>query len=375
MKRTLYLLAATSVATLAMATSALADPPRALSLGSTTQGTLTATDAKSADNSLYDDYTVRLSAGQGLEALMSSSAFDTFLHFGRGTGTAFESIKTDDDSGGGTDARLRFAAPADGVYTVRANALNDTMSGAYSLRLSAYTPPPAAVAKPIAFGATASGALAEGGARLEDGDKLYDEYTFTAAAGDRVKLETASTQFDSLVQLGRMVAGSFESVKEDDDGAGDKNARVLAVLETAGVYTVRVVGFDKDAKGAYTVSLAKLPPPAPAPRPKTIRAGQVLRGEFTPTSPTFDEFRAYDYYTLSGRAGQIATIIMRSTFDAYLDVGVLSPGGFAVLKSDDDGGGDTNAKIDFTFERSGSVIIRVSPLHGGTVGAYSVTVE
>ncbi len=375
MKRTLYLLAAASVATLAMATSVLADPPRALTVGQTTPGTLTATDAKSEDNSLYDDYTVQLSAGQGVEALMSSSAFDAFLHVGRGTGSSFEQLKTDDDSGGGTDARVRFAAPTAGVYTVRANALNAEMSGAYSLRLSAYTPPPAAVAKPIAFGATASGALAEGGPRLEDGDKLYDEYTFTAAAGDRVKIETASTQFDSIVQLGRMVAGSFESVKEDDDGAGDKNARVLAILETAGVYTVRVAGFDKDAKGAYTVALAKLPPPAPAPRPKTIRIGQVLRGEFTPTGPTFDEFRAYDFYTLSGRAGQTATIIMRSEFDAFLDVGVLSPGGFATLKSDDDSGGDTNAKIDFKFEQSGAVIIRVSPLHGGTVGSYTVTVE
>ena len=151
MKRSLYLLAATSVAALAITTSALADPPRSLSIGQTTPGTLTASDAKSEDNSLYDDYTVRLSAGQGLEAFMASSAFDAFLHIGRGTGTTFEQLKTDDDSGGGTDARVRFAAPADGVYTVRANALNESMSGAYSLRLSAYTPPPKAVAVCAAF--------------------------------------------------------------------------------------------------------------------------------------------------------------------------------------------------------------------------------
>jgi hypothetical protein len=306
---------------------------------------------------------------------MASSAFDSFLRVGRGTGAAFEELKSDDDSGGGVDARVRLAAPADGVYTVRANALSPEMAGAFTLRLSAYTPPPPPVTKPLAFGTPASGALADGGPRIEDGDKLFDQYAFTAAAGDRVKIETKSTEFDSVVQVGRMVAGAFETVKEDDDGGGDKNARVLAVLEQPGEYLVRVLAFDKDNKGAYTVSLDRLPPPAPAPRAKSIRIGQVQRGELTDRSAVFDEFRAYDYYQLSGRAGQTATIIMRAEYDAFLDVGVLSPGGFAVLKSDDDSGGDTNAKIDFKFERAGSVIIRVSPLHGGTVGPYTVTVE
>ena len=375
MKRIFSLLAATSLATVALATTALADPPRQISVGQTVSGALTNADAKAEDNSLYEDYTVRLTARQGVEALMSSSTFDTFLHLGRGTGTAFEELKADDDSGGGTDARVRFSAPADGVYTIRANALNATMSGAYSLRLSAYTAPPPAVSKPLAFATPATGNLADGGARVEDGDKLYDQYTFSAAAGSRVKIETASKDFDSTLQLGRMVAGAFESIKDDDDGAGDKNARVLAVLDTAGEYVVRVLGFDKDAKGAYTVGLERLPPPAPAPHPKPIRVGQVLRGELTTASATYDEFRAYDLYSLSGRAGQTVTIIMRADYDAYLDVGVMSPGGFAVLKGDDDSGGGTNAKVEFKFDNSGTVMIRVSPLHGGTVGSYSVSVE
>jgi hypothetical protein len=375
MKQPFRVLAAAGVATMAIMASAYADPPRQVSVGSTTSGTLTSSDARMENNSLYDDYTVRLSANQAIEVRMSSSAFDAFLRVGRNTGTAFQEEKNDDDSGGGTDARVRFTAPSDGTYTIRANALNAEGNGAYSLRISAYTPPPPAVSRPIAFGTLASGNLTETGPRLEDGDKLYDQYTFTAGAGERVKIETKSADFDSVVQVGRMAAGSFEEIKADDDSGGDKNARLLAVLENAGEYIVRVHGFDRDAKGAYTVSLDRLPPPAAAPRPKAIRIGQVLRGELTQGSATYDEFRAYDYYALSGRAGQKATIIMRAEYDAFLDVGVMSPGGFAVLKSDDDGGGGTNAKIDFTFERAGQVIIRVSPLQGGVVGPYTVTVE
>jgi hypothetical protein len=376
MKTNLRILTATSAASLLVAIGAAwADPPRPVTIGQTVSGTLAASDAKSGDNTLYEDYTVRLSANQNIEALMSSSAFDAMLRVGRGTGTAFEELKSDDDSGGGTDARVRFLAPSEGVYTIRTNALSPEMSGAFSLRLSAYTPPPPPVTKPLTFGAPASGALAEGGPRIEDGDKLFDQYSFTAAAGDRVKIESKSSDFDSVVQLGRMVAGTFEELKSDDDSAGDKNARVLAALEQGGEYTVRVLGFDRDQKGAYSVSLEKLPPPAPAPRPKGIRVGEVKRGELTTASPTYDEFRAYDYYELSGRAGQSVTIIMRADYDAYLDLGVLSPGGFAKIASDDDSGGDTNAKIDFKFERSGKVIIRVSPLYAGAVGAYSLTVE
>jgi hypothetical protein len=375
MKNTFRLLLASGAASMAMTAAALADPPRPVTVGQTVNGTLAASDSKMDNNTLYEDYTVRLGANQSIEARMSSSAFDAFLRVGRNTGNAFQEDKSDDDSGGGTDARVRFTAPADGTYTIRANALNADGSGSFQLRVSAYTAPPPAVSRPITFGSPASGTLSEGGPRLEDGDKLYDQYTFTAAAGERVKIETNASAFDSVVQIGRMAGGSFEEIKSDDDSAGDKNARLLAVLENAGEYVVRVHGFDRDAKGAYTVSLDRLPAPAPAPRPKPIRIGQVLRGELTTSSATFDEFRAYDYYALNGRAGQTATIIMRADYDAFLDVGVMSPGGFAVLKSDDDGGGGTNAKVDFTFERAGQVLIRVSPLQGGVVGAYTVTVE
>lgn len=375
MKTTFRLLLVTGAASMAMTVGAFADPPRAITVGQTVSGTLASTDAKMENNTLYEDYTVRLGANQSIEARMSSSAFDAFLRVGRNTGNAFQEDKSDDDGGGGTDARVRFTAPSDGTYTIRANALNADGSGAFSLRVSAYTPPPAAVSRPLAFGVPASGTLAEGGPRLEDGDKLYDQYTFTAAAGERVKIETKSSAFDSVVQIGRLSGGNFEEVKSDDDSGGDKNARLLAVLADAGEYVVRVHGFDKDARGAYTVSLDRLPPPAAAPRPKPIRIGQVLRGELTTGSATYDEFRAYDYYELSGRAGQTATIIMRAEYDAYLDVGVMSPGGFAILKSDDDSGGGTNAKVDFKFERAGKVLIRVSPLQGGVVGPYTVTVE
>lgn len=376
MTKSVGLLAAASALALVLAAPAHAQAQRTINVGQTVSGTLTADDAKAEDQSVYDDYSLRLNAGQGVEVVMSSEALDSFLLFGQGTGSAFEPKITDDDGAGGQNARVRFTATEAGLYTIRANALNAGMTGAYSVKVATYAPPPPPVAKPLALGATVNGTLADGGARLEEGDRLYDIYTFSGKKGDRVAISSTSTAFDSLVQLGRVDGAEFTSVAEDDDGGGEKNARLLAILPEDGQYQVRVVGYDKDARGGYTVKLETLPAAGPTPRPKAIRKGEVVRGELTDRSAQFDQFRAYDYYSIRGRAGETVTIVLRSdAFDAYLDVGAQTPGGFAVIKSDDDSGGDTNAKIDFTFETSGTVVIRASSLAGGKTGAFSLSVE
>lgn len=376
MTKPVGLLAAASALALVFAAPAHAQAQRTINVGQTLSGALTADDPKAEDESAYDDFSLRLNAGQGVEIVMSSEAFDSFLLFGQGTGSAFEPKVTDDDGAGGQNARVRFTATEAGLYTIRANALNAGMTGAYSVKVAAYTPPPPPVAKPLTVGATVNGTLADGGARLEEGDRLYDVYTFTGKKGDRVAISSTSTAFDSLVQLGRVEGSEFTSIAEDDDGGGEKNARLLTILPEDGQYQVRVVGYDKDARGGYALKLEALPPAGPTPRPKAIRKGEVVRGELNERSAQFDQFRAYDYYSIRGRAGETVTIVLRSeAFDAYLDVGAQTPGGFAVIKSDDDSGGETNAKIDFTFESSGTVIIRASALAGGKTGAFSLSVE
>lgn len=376
MNKMIGLLAAASAMTLAFAAPANAQAQRTINVGQTLSGALTAEDPKSEDQSAYDDFSLRLNAGQSVEIMMSSSAFDSFLLLGTGTGSAFSSSATDDDSGGGQDARIRFTANEAGLYTVRANALNAGMTGPYSLRVSAYTAPPTPTATPITIGSTVTGTLRDGGGRLEDGDKLYAIYTFTGKKGDRIALSTTSTAFDSMVDLGRTSNGAFESIASDDDSGGDNNARLLHVLPEDGEYTVRVIGFDKNAAGDYSLKFEALPEPGPAPRPKAINKGQVVRGELTERSAQLENFRPYDYYSIRGRAGETVTIILRSeAFDAVLDVGAMTPGGFAVVQNDDDGAGGTNAKIDFTFQSTGTVIIRTSALQGGRTGAFSLSVE
>ena len=61
-----------------------------------------------------------------------SKRFDAFLRLEDATG---KQIAEDDDSGGGTNARLRFRPRAPGVYRIIATTFEPSTFGAYSLTI------------------------------------------------------------------------------------------------------------------------------------------------------------------------------------------------------------------------------------------------
>lgn len=114
------------------------DPVRvtgALRLGQAVSGLLEESDPKLADESFADYWTFRGAAGERVVITMESDEFDTFLAFGRASGTEFESIDSNDDGEDGTNSRLEVTIPASGEYLVRANSLAGGETGAYRLRV------------------------------------------------------------------------------------------------------------------------------------------------------------------------------------------------------------------------------------------------
>ena len=96
--------------------------------------TLSSTDCYNPDSSYYDAY--RIYSSSACTITMRSTAFDSYLEaFDLSTG-AF--VRSDDDSGGGTDAKLTLTAcnSAGNVLEIRANSFNPRVSGAYSLIVS-----------------------------------------------------------------------------------------------------------------------------------------------------------------------------------------------------------------------------------------------
>ena len=140
MRRSTILAAVSSLAIVAaLAGPAFAQDPTPLAPGDQIEGEITDTDPTGPDDAYrYDGYAITAVAGQRFEAILRSEAFDAFLQVQKqGEGEDEVPLASDDDGlGEGTASRLRFTAPTDGVYILRARPLSGLDGGAYSLSLT-----------------------------------------------------------------------------------------------------------------------------------------------------------------------------------------------------------------------------------------------
>jgi hypothetical protein len=89
-----------------------------------------------------DRVAVMLKPGETITVSMSSSVFDAKLELENGLGTL---VASDDNGGGGTNARITYTAPAGGsavdTYTIYATSALATGGGSYSFTVAVSTPP------------------------------------------------------------------------------------------------------------------------------------------------------------------------------------------------------------------------------------------
>lgn len=123
-------------------TLTVGDPPAAQPLriqkakvGEAIRGKLDDSDAFTPDEEFrFDAYQIEGSPGQRVEIRMDSSDFDPILKWGVFEGETFVQEAMDDDSGGGTSARLTVTLDADGVGRLVATSLDGSL-GNYTLSL------------------------------------------------------------------------------------------------------------------------------------------------------------------------------------------------------------------------------------------------
>jgi len=113
-------------------------PPRAapvtLAKGRAVEGRLEAGD-EAEDDTYYDLYFVEGRAGEVIVVRMDSEGFDPVVAIGRGEGDDWTELDKDDDGGLGTNAHLEFRLPESGKFVIRAKAIGQDGSGAYTIRL------------------------------------------------------------------------------------------------------------------------------------------------------------------------------------------------------------------------------------------------
>lgn len=246
----------------------------------------------------------------------------------------------------------------------------------------------AAAPIPLRPGTAAQEQLTNTGPRLVEFDMYYDLYSFRADAGERVQIDMRSDAFDPYLELGRVGAdGKFTAVAENDDADG-LNARIVQTIGEGGDYLVRARTVSPGSTGAYTIELKRLGEAAPPAPPVALRAGQATSASFTEDGAMMTDeqgattSRPFRLYSFDARAGQTYTVSMKSAaFDTFVELGALTPIGFASARSNDDGEGDaggdngTDSQLVFRAERAGPVVIRASALTDGSAGDYTIEVR
>jgi hypothetical protein len=371
MRRQTILAAASSLALVLAAGSALAQSATPLAVGATVEGAVEDGDLTQVEESYrYDDYAVTARAGQRFEAILRSAAFDTYLEVFPSDEAADALASDDDGLGEGTDSRLRFTTPEAGTYILRVRPLSGLEGGAYTLGLTERPPAPRAPRPSgIRVGQTVTGELSSRDPETDDGAP-YDAFSFRARQGDRLALALDSEAFDPVLRVGRMVDGAFVELAENDDGSDSGlNSRLLFTAPDDGEYLIRVTPLSSGDLGAYSLGLQEGPPPAAA---QPIAIGATVEGELTESDGKSESDSRADAYRFEGQEGQRVRIDMTSAdFDTYLE---LFDDNRVSLDEDDDSGPEgTNARLTFTLPATGSYIVEARAFSEST-GDYSLSI-
>ena len=354
-------------AALICGTAAVAQEHRPIAVGETLSGELRPGDRKADDDSLYDVYVFKGQAGQRVAISLRSAVFDAYLHLYGGD----RELRTDDDGGGGSNARINVTLPETGDYVIWANGQGPGDSGAYDLELeqTAAQAPASAAVNRIRLGQALSGALSDGDARADD-DSYYDLYRFRGEAGERIVVRLGSDAFDTYVAIHR--AGlSPELATNDDRAEDDTNSEVVFTLPATGEYDIWANSLARDRTGAYRLSLVRASASAGG-QPKALKFDRLTRGRLAPGDPKAGDDSYYDLYRFRGAAGQTVTVTMTSeAFNSYLSVhrkGEIKE----LATNDDDPQGAPHSVLAFTLPAAGEYDVWANSRDGGETGDYTI---
>jgi hypothetical protein len=299
-------------------------------------------------------------------------------------------VGEDDDSGGALNPRVTVTSEAGGHYRVEVGALGT--GGGFTLiaRESVFVPE---VTTPL----TLSGGRAERRVAFpDDSDSLF---TFTARRGEFYSITLVAEEDDEengradpVLELFQGEGTGRNSIASDDDGGGNLNSRIITEMPADGVYTVRVSSLS--GAGGARLAVARITPrSAPV---ANLPYGQAAAVSFDEDSPLLigDTSRPMGPYAMFrlppspapsalARSGDTIVITAKSEdVDPWLEIGIDTPLGFAVLLSNDDYEG-LNSRLEFdpseftgsdAAEWWGKLRIRVSAPSGST-GEIEVAAE
>lgn len=204
------------------------------------------------DGTYLDVLTLRGEAGEYVELLASSSAFDTYLTLFAPDGSLVD-YNDDDPLGSSTDAAIRTTLPATGTYVVVVSGFSPWDLGPYTVTLSSREDA-AGHGTAIEVPSLTPGRLAHG----DDGSRFAFVLEETAAIG----IEVRSTQFDTTLEV--LDEFGYSLAYNDDAPAtnGSTTDSALALLLGPGRYQLVVQSYFTDSvgDGSFELEVVRLTP-------------------------------------------------------------------------------------------------------------------
>ena len=383
----------------------------------------TLTDLLTFDDDPMDVWNLRGAPGTELHVDMATDEFDAVLY---AMGDEIELV--DDDSGGGTNARIELTLPPSGEITIVARAFDNSSRGQYVLRTrtaaaarddEAYERARAehtvesyadyltkypngrheteawgglfAEAPTIGVNEERIGALTD---PLTSNGYLMDVWTLRGEPGTELHIDMVTDEFDAVLNARD---NDKIDVLDDDSGSGT-NARLELTLPLSG--EVIIIAYTYGSSGGQYVLRTTTPAAADDEAYERARAEHTVEsyadyltkypngrheteawGGVTATAPTIgvNEERIealtdpltsdgylMDVWTLRGEPGtELHIDMMTDEFDALLFAKVDH-----IELMDDDSGDGTNARLELTLPPSGEVLIVARARDSSSRGQY-----
>ena len=230
----------------------------ALAQSTARTGSLEPDDPKLDAGESFDEYSLDVSAGQELIAVLSSVEFDPYLIAIAPSGEQFEN----DDHGDSPDVSLvRTVAGESGAWRVRVTSYEAGERGAYALVMTARRRTDAETLEeeltatgviPAGRTATVSGTLDGSDPTRTDGSS-YEGWSIELEEGANVLFLLTSPDFDAYLTLVSPTRRAFN----DDDGAGGTDSRLEMAVDESGTWTVVANTLDAGEAGDYTLSVQR----------------------------------------------------------------------------------------------------------------------
>lgn len=361
---------------LAMLGATAAPAQTRIEAGETVSGSLTSRDSRMFNGARFELWIYSGSRGERLFITLRSIQFDAYLLVQPFPGGRSPLLARDDDSGGGSDARVEFVLPEDGDYVITVTSAQRGETGAYRLAVErgsaaarqprAVKPPDAAkpaVAGPrvLVPGRRVAGTLSSatrGRVGAAEGDWRY-----VGHAGETITLNLRSSEFDPFLTLYSVGPQAATRVAQDDNGGGGLNSRIVYRIPADGEYVARAERRQPGRSGSYTLSFSSSAGGSRAADDRSIAPNTAVSSELDGSDPKMRDGTPYELWTYVGRAGETIRITLRSNdFDAFVSIGTVTNGVFTEIESADDGAGGTHSRLDITLPFAGEYAIRANSL-------------